>query len=341
MEQPRLRKRRPQEAQRIDVTLGSDDPQVLVVTHQLAQEVDGVIDFLRARGARVARWNACRFPDSAVALIGDGHIQLGGAELDTRRPITAWLHDIGAYPDISRSGTLAQVIAMRECHAFLHGLLDSLDARWLNSPERIRTASLKLYQLTMASRLGLRIPSYIATNSLTEVTRFSEEHGECIVKAVHGGYVAAGGESGKFYTRLLDDFSINGSGRYIDPVIIQKRVRRQCEIRTTVVGGNCFHVSCDLSDIEGVLADIRTLDYNSEKGRFSVFQSEELDTESLALAAALGLSYCGIDWAVSEDGSRYFLECNPLGAFRWYQEVSEMDITGAIGKHLLQLGGCQ
>ena len=56
---------------------------------------------------------------------------------------------------------------------------------------------------------------------------------------------------------------------------------------------------------------------------------------SIKLTNTFDLSYAGIDWIESTDGNFYFLEVNPLGSFKWYEQCGKYDITKAIGRCLL------
>ena len=226
-------------------------------------------------------------------------------------------------------------IALAETTAFSEGLFLSLETQWLNTPQAIRSASRKLYQLATAERLGIKIPATCITNDPAEARRFCREHGLVIAKALATSFISYGSQSIKLYTRAVDAnsdaiFDALRTG----PLIFQRRITKSVEIRAIVVDNNVVLVRTDLGGLEN-LVDIRTLDYSEERSRFKhcTDRSDIVDA-SLRVVSALGLSYGCLDWAIEADGSMNFLECNPLGAFKWFEMCSGQDITGLIATSL-------
>ena len=186
--------------------------------------------------------------------------------------------------------------------------------------------------------MSLPVPDFVVTNCVEKASEFVARHLSVVVKSLGKGYIVTKGKNLKLYTRRLAtlDPSTLKSLR-LGPAIIQREVVRRHEVRVTVVGNQAFPVAIDCSDLPEGLVDIRQLDFESNRHRFSdtAIDLSRIMSWSLDFVKEIGLSYAGIDWVVSHDGTPYFLECNPLGAFKWYEIVGGHDITCAISKLIM------
>jgi len=311
---------------------------VLIVAHQQAQEVDGVIDLLRKFDLRVARWNLCEYPERSTATATRDRIRIGGAEFDIPSgPNVAWIHDTGFFSVASSLRGRAREVAIRECQALCDGVLGALNCKWLNEPDRISAASSKILQLRMAGRLGIRVPNYCITNDPAEARRFVRQNRDVVVKAVRGGYVLDAEGGLKFFTRRLAD--VDGAALFdqlaCSPIIFQAEIERRAELRVTVVDGECFSMEIDCRGLPSDCVDVRQLDFPSNRDRFRRAENQkDIERWSCEISRELQLAYAGLDWAISKSGVPYFLECNPLGAFKWSELCTKYDISGAIARAL-------
>lgn len=310
---------------------------VLVVTHRLAQEVDGVIDLLRDFGLHVARWNLCEYPERSVATATRDRITTDRIVFDGLScPRVAWIHDTGSFSVASSLRGLEREVAIRECQAFRDGVLAALRCNWLNEPSKIRTASSKILQLITAERLGIPIPSYCITNDPTEAVAFSQSKNAVVVKAVRGGFLLNSDSGIKFFTRRLADVKsdIFDNLRY-GPIIFQEEIDRRAELRVTVVDDDCFVMEIDCANLPDNCVDVRQLNFPTNVTRFRRGVGQhDVERWSRALLQELQLVYGAFDWAISSTGQAYFLECNPLGAFKWTEFCTSFDITGSIARAL-------
>lgn len=308
---------------------------VLVVTHELAQEVDGVIDELRARGLDVDRWNLCDYPNAAATATVD---DLAFGEGAARSPAdVGWLHNTGAFSIAAELDGLERDLAMRECDAFWQGALSLAARRWLNEPDAALYASNKLRQLRVAKDLGIAAPPFMASNDADAIRGFRSVHGETVVKAIRGGFVVHPDRSVKLVTcRIASSDEAFFEGLRLSPVLVQREIKKAHEARVTVVGDAAFAMFVNCQDMPDDVVDIRTLDYNNERWRFSAGPAEHpILKQSIAIVRALSLSYGGVDWAIDAEGEAFFLECNPLGAFKWAELCTGHNITGAIADALI------
>ncbi len=312
----------------------TNSPSVLIVTHRRALEVDGVIDELRKRRARVSRLNMCQFPEHETLSISDG------AEVVrlSRKFDSGWLHDVGFFTTARSLVGIRRDISLRECSSFLNGYLFSVDCKWLNDPRAINFASNKIVQIDTASSLRVPIPHSLITNDPSEAREFVKANGRTIVKTLGTGYLDYGRQQLKFYTRrfsaLSDDFL---KGLRFGPVIFQAEVVKKREVRVTVVEDKAFSTQLDCVALPTEFADIRQLDYVQYRQHFSRASGvDRLETWSKAIMSRLGLSYAALDWAIDESGKAYFLECNPLGSFKWSEVCGDFKISEAIASALMR-----
>jgi glutathione synthase/RimK-type ligase-like ATP-grasp enzyme len=309
---------------------------VLIVTHRLAQEVDGVIDKLRSSGVEVYRWNLCQFPEELSTSISRSGISVAGKQFNKIIPDACWLHDTGSFTTATSLVDIDHEASKQECEAFWDGILTRIGYRWINDPLRVRLASLKIHQLQVAENLGIPVPDYLATNDMEAAHAFVKNKKLVVAKAVRGGFLVHGKRSIKFLTHRVTDIlpQIIEGLRY-SPVLFQEEIVRDHEVRVTVVDDSQFSVAVNCKNLPDDIVDIRELDYEKHRHRFArAVNVQKIEKWSHEIVAALGLSYGGLDWAIAVDGTPYFLECNPLGSFKWNELVSGMDITGAIAAAL-------
>jgi hypothetical protein len=307
---------------------------ILVVTRRDTTEVDGVIDELRGRGFSIVRWNLCQFPENESAIILGGGASPSVGFLQSQFA-AAWLHDSGSLSVLKSLEGLPREVALRECTAFWEGSLLQLSTRWLNPPAAVRTASNKVLQLVTAERLGIRVPPFVVTNDPRPIRQLLLDHGAIVIKNLATGYLEYGAKRLKFYTRKMTEFPSDfvASLRF-GPVIVQQAISKVLEYRVTVVDQDCFAVAIDCTGLDDATVDTRQIDFSKERERFKGIDLPDIEFHSRRIVASLGLSYAGVDWAVDECGNVFFLECNPLGAFKWYEIVCGRSITSSLSAAL-------
>jgi glutathione synthase/RimK-type ligase-like ATP-grasp enzyme len=197
-------------------------------------------------------------------------------------------------------------------------------------------ASNKIHQLKLAQKLKLPRPDYLITNDPKAVAWFRRRHASVIVKAIGCGYLTYGTRHFKFYTRRLDELGrdFTTALRY-GPMIFQEEIDKHSEVRVTIVDGACFSLRVNCVDLPGNTIDVRKIDFKKHKERFfKAHGVEQIEAWSKLISTALGLSYSALDWAIGRSGKAYFLECNPLGSFKWSELCGGFNITNAIANSL-------
>lgn len=312
-------------------------PSVLIVTHRRALEVDGVIDKLRELNARVTRMNFCEFPGRNKFAFTPlmGMTRPSGRE---SRYDAGWLHDTGAFSTARSLTGLDRDVSLRECSSFLRGYTLCTECNWLNDPKALEIASNKMFQLKTAADLGIPVPAFVVTNNPATARTFLRKYSPSIVKTLGTGYINYGRRSLKFYTRRVSELSDNFlEGLSSGPLMFQREIEKKREIRVTVVGSDCFSIEFDCSLVPDRYVDIRQINYEDYRSGFRKATGvKQIEAWSKAIVAKLNLSYAGIDWALDQSGSAFFLECNPLGSFKWSEICGDYKITEAIAHNLIR-----
>ena len=126
--------------------------------------------------------------------------------------------------------------ARGECAAMVAGLWQCLDAEWVNDPDRDEAASRKMWQLRVASELGLRVPRTCMTNGPERALAFIDsEPGPVVFKSFSATEVTWR------ETRMVRDQDRGLFDRVrLAPVIFQECIPGGFDIRVTMVGDRVF-----------------------------------------------------------------------------------------------------
>lgn len=304
----------------------------------MAQEVDGVIDLLRASGVTVRRWNLDQYPEyEQASFSSDGMFTFGNNKSGSESTI-GWVHDTSQLSVLKSTEGLIRELALNDCWGFVQGVLQNLNCSWLNAPFAIQQASNKLFQLDIARRIGIPVPSYIVTNDLAKAKKFISDK-EAVIKTISNGFTIYKKKYLKSYTQMAEKENIDLSRLFLyRPFILQRYIKKQIEYRVTVVGGKTYWSAIDLKDLSADCTDYRKMNFIENRWRFYKPEKiEKIDSWSIKLVDLLGLNYAGLDWIIDEHGNFFFLECNPLASFKWYEITTGNNISEAITKSLIAL----
>jgi glutathione synthase/RimK-type ligase-like ATP-grasp enzyme len=201
----------------------------------------------------------------------------------------------------------------------------------------VQAAESKIYQLSVARSLGLRIPDTLVSNNPSEVRPFFDEHGaEVIAKPLRLGYFDYGDrQTGVFTNRVEPSHLEDGLAIRLAPVIYQPLIPKLSDVRVTVVGRQLFAVAIDSQSDPAASVDWRRTD-NEDLPHSSHALPPRLEELCLAYVSALGLHYGAIDLVLTPDGEYVFLEINPNGQWVWMEEKLGLPISGAVASWLFR-----
>jgi ATP-grasp ribosomal peptide maturase len=218
----------------------------------------------------------------------------------------------------------------------LGGLLCSLPCRWVNHPSRAADAEFKPMQLQTATACRMRIPRTLLTNDAQAVREFAASlSGPVVYKPLAGGVISELGGIRLVYTTIVEPLDLDDRQIQLTAHLFQEWVEKSYDARVTVVGERVFAVAVRARTPIGRVdwrADYAALEYEA------IELPGDVRASVVEYLRRFGLSMGAFDFAVTPDGSWYFLECNPQGRWGWIEEMTGTPISTAIAD-LLMRGG--
>lgn len=196
-----------------------------------------------------------------------------------------------------------------------------------------RAAANRLIQAKVAQGVGLNVPDMIVSNSSRKMKEFLRK-GPAINKQIAQGAVS---ESGPLFVRtsLISEHDLHETDRDEGcPILIQRYIDKDYEIRATVVGSNVFAAAIDTKEAECELVDSRDW-IESDITYYRTSLSDEEEQMLLHMNAHLGLSYSAFDLVRDRSGKLIFLETNPSGQWGFVESLTGYAITESIVKELI------
>jgi ATP-grasp ribosomal peptide maturase len=316
---------------------GSGRPAVLVVTESDDVTADLVIAELNRRGrSAVVRVDPGDFPHTvslAAALDPatgrwDGRLTTASREVNLadvaavywRRPRP---HRFQGLPDQAAEFAIAQA---REGFG---GVLGSLNARYVNHPQRNWAAEYKPAQLKLAAELGFMVPATLITSDPEAARAFARKHAPVVYKPLRLTNLTRDGEPQVVWTARVEpdelDESVAGTAHLFQAEVAGKTA----DLRITVVGSRVLCVRIQSAS--------RLLDWRSDYDDLSYEVSEPPAPMVAKLHRYLshfGLTFGCFDFAVAPDEVPYFLECNPNGQWAWMEPPTSLPMTAAFADAL-------
>ena len=306
---------------------------VLIITNEQDLGADYVVLEMERRGVPVLRCNAERLPTWRVSL----------------RPGHDWeLHD--PHGRTARSGETSGVWWRRperpvfaanlspgeqqalvdQWQAFAEGLASVYGPVWVSPPAAIAAAEDKAAQLTAARRVGFAIPETLWTNDIVQARELVSS-GAAVVKTVTAAHWEEKEEAAFVFAHEVEPGDLPGDddGFAVAPAAFQQRIAPKRDVRVTVVGASVLAAETTTGE----------LDWRREPA--TPWRPHELPRETsdrcARLVQALGLRFGGIDLALDQTGTYWFLEINPNGEWGWQQRCG-LPIASALADLLTDAG---
>lgn len=196
------------------------------------------------------------------------------------------------------------------------------------SSDRAKT---KFQQLIHASKLGIRVPRTLITNSQEDLKKFIEEApGDLLIKVISTGNIERGGTKQGIPSKKVSRDRCMDLCELVKnaPTQIQDYVNKDYELRVTVVGNKVFAIK-----IESQLHDATKIDWRPETALcpHSIANiPEEIAEFCRRFVNDQNLLYGAMDFIVDPTGTYFFLENNPSGQYLWLEEETGVPITDAL-----------
>jgi hypothetical protein len=222
-----------------------------------------------------------------------------------------------------------------ECDQFLRGCWSALPAFWVSPPHRIRTAMLKLDQLRLARRIGLRVPRYLVTNDPAAARAFvAGAPGAVVAKSLGLPSIQYPDRELALPTQVVTaarPWLLDAAGP--GPTFLQDLVPKRREVRLTVIGERALAVAIETAGAPEAAVDMRLAGFDALPHR-PVELPAKLTRACLRLVRRLGLRFAAIDLLETDEGY-VFLELNPNGQWLWLELMTGVPLAATLCDLLL------
>jgi hypothetical protein len=258
----------------------------------------------------------------------DGHLWLGGTvyALDGFAGIYARLMDDRLLPELDGESPDSPARRQsRRLHDLLVQWIDVAPGRVVNRFRLMGSNGSKPYQAQLIRRTGLRVPDTLITNDPERLAAFRRRHDRVVFKSISGirsvvTELDAGDELDRQRVEALRAC----------PVQFQAYVPG-FDVRVHVIGAEVIATRVDSTG-----TDYR---YAARDGLETTLRPWQLDPRladaCVALSAALGLAFSGIDLRITPDGDVVCFEVNPSPAYSYYEANAGQPISKALARYLL------
>ena len=273
---------------------------------------------LQAMGAQTLRLNLSDLHSrSLISRDGALDIAEGGSWSRLDRETTVWWFRAGSarWPE----GTEAdeQQLITDEAPAVLVGGLRAAGVRWVDDPDTIRRAELKLSQLAVAAALGIATPRWTATNDPVAARQLAGGQ-SVIAKSLSAGHGIA-----PFTAAVLPE-DLDHPGDLA--TLFQRKVNAEADIRVVIIDGQAWAWRR--------AREPGTVDWRAVDPAGQGFSRIPADSwrDPARLTSALGLTMAVQDW-LETAGGPVFLEANPQGSWLFLQGA-EPEIGPTLAAYL-------
>ena len=139
------------------------------------------------------------------------------------------------------------------------------------------------------------------------------------------------------FTSSIDELSEHDRDSIgVCPIIFQRHIPKEMDIRVTVVGDKVFPVAIDSQSTEETRIDWRR-GSNPHLRHEIMTLPEHISECCVRLVRALELRFGAIDLVKDLNGNFWFLECNPNGQWAWIENRTGLPIAEAITEEMMEL----
>lgn len=306
---------------------------ILIVTSKRDLTSDFIVLELQRRGLPYLRLNTEDLPKGTFycrpELDDAWHFELEGAPFDLALVKAAYFRRPGTPEPLPEINETERTYSTAEWQATLQSLYWAIGDRWLNAPYAIALAEDKVRQLTLARKLGFRIPETLIGNAPAAAQAFTAGGG-VIGKPLRNAVVSGPGSDRVVFTsRVAIDVHTDPRTVRACPLILQQEIKKRYDVRVTVVGDQVFAATIDSQCNPDTEVDWRmTSTPDLQHSAYSL--PPEVSKACVALTRSLGLRFGALDFVLDPKGQLWFLEINPNGQWAWIETRTGHPIAAAI-----------
>ena len=155
-----------------------------------------------------------------------------------------------------------------------------------------------------------------------------------VAKPVRSGFMVQAGVEHAAYTTKIEAQQLDSLDDAANsPTIFQELLRKQYDVRVTVVGRQIFSAAIDSqTDPQAAIDWRRTSNPLLPHKRLELPTS--LQAQILRFMDALSLQYGALDFVLTPDNRFIFLEINPNGQWLWLDDMLGLGIAAEIARWL-------
>ncbi len=216
-----------------------------------------------------------------------------------------------------------------ELKHLIEGLLLGLDAKWINSIDSVYLGERKLYQLTIASRIGFKTPTSLVTNDANQAREFKKSQGNTIIcKPIYHGLLVEQHSTSAIHTSRVNDVDLDILETTNLPSYFQNEIQRICDVRVTVIGNDIYTVEIEHDTTK--TPDWREKDQTVHQKVADI--PDVLKRMIIKLMEKMNLTFGAIDFIKDKNGNYIFLEINPAGEWAWLENDLGLPISDSFIK---------
>ncbi|MFD0902193.1 MvdC/MvdD family ATP grasp protein [Actinomadura sediminis] len=297
-----------------------------------------VADALVLRGARVVWFDTAWFPARADMTV---RLTKNGWRGEIACPDDAILLDdvLAVYYRQSQPFSFPETLseperrfASVEARFGFGGLFMSLPTRWVSHPARLADAEYRPLQMATAARCGFRVPASIITNRPDDARGFARSGPGVVYKATMHKLISEDAQVKLIYTTPVTSDEIDD--RVATTLhLFQTNVRKSHDVRVVATGDGQVHGIAIRTDDPSGRQDFRVA-YDSLTYEVTDVP-RDVAGACRAYLRALRLELGVFDFAATDDGAWWFLECGPGSQWAWLEDETGAPIANSIADTLL------
>lgn len=303
---------------------------ILIVSTRADNHAGPVAWALERMGVDAVVWDWARFPvDSALAAWLDPEDAAGDGNLIEGRVLpaeigTIWYRRQGIATPCTETDDADRNFVELQSNECVRSILSSMNAAlWVNHPGSARVAEHKLVQLRAAREIGFAIPETLVTNSPAKVEAFRRGcKGNVVFKAFLPMTWRDSSQTDHFVETTLvpPRMALDPDAILLCPAIYQREVRKQYELRVTVMGNDAVALKLE-SQAREYTVDWRIAEALGKVPSQIVDLDAALRDKCIRVCRRLGLQFGAIDIIVDAAGDPIFVEVNQAGNFLFLDDA--------------------
>lgn len=302
---------------------------ILIVTHKEDYTVDYVANKLNKLNAPFFRLNTDALNSLDFEITANKKMCV--CIKDIHKFHSLWYRRV-KFPDIPTIDSFTNDFLSRDYESLLYNFISTIKFKKnLSNPYKIFQAENKIFQLSKAVSLGLKIPKTIVTSSKEQIINFLDHSDKSIIKPIRSGRLNTSSDFKLMYTSPIKSEHLHlAQDSFITPFIIQEEIEKKYEIRVTVVNNMVFSAKVNSQ------VDFETkIDWRKKRLSFVRCKiPSSIEEACVNLVKSLGLKFGAIDLALSKKGEYFFFEINPNGQWVWIELDTKLPISNELIKYL-------